>query len=352
MCRISSKSSQMHFFLVLCLSVMFSATDCTYRRRTDQRLKVLENGIALLKSEFSLWQMEYMNFIDNITLRNEKIAENLDHKTDKADDDHEVFGERTFEQALKFAFKTEKEHRYTFEKRMQADLQSAQIDIKHMIEKDVLIKLRNLERKIDEIQDYQNGERQRNNNNDIAVSDLKDEISSLKTSVLSLEETAKENVKTIQNKMQKENEDTKFLLSGLQDQIKNTQVSFSAELGKSIYDLNPGSTIVFDRVLNNIGNAFSPITGAFTAPRDGVYVFFTHIMGGPRAMEIYLKKNISGVMWLYSSGSVYGRDANMVVLSLTKGDKITVAKYGNFGQPPFYVHHVWTTFSGFMLFAT
>jgi len=50
-------------------------------------------------------------------------------------------------------------------------------------------------------------------------------------------------------------------------------VSFMAELSSEIKDPAIGSTIVFDNVHLNIGDAYNPANGVFVAKVAGVYVF-------------------------------------------------------------------------------
>jgi len=50
-------------------------------------------------------------------------------------------------------------------------------------------------------------------------------------------------------------------------------VAFMAELSSGIKDPAIGSTIVFDNVHMNLGDAFNPANGVFVAKVAGVYVF-------------------------------------------------------------------------------
>lgn len=133
--------------------------------------------------------------------------------------------------------------------------------------------------------------------------------------------------------------------------LNQKKVSFSARLRSSVSDLRPWKTLIFDYIIKNDGNAYSGSTGIFTAPLKGTYVFFVHILGTNRSLEMVLYKNNKGVMWLYVNGPGHGADSNMVVLQLNKGDRVNVVKHGPYGSPPFYVHTTWSTFSGFMLYS-
>ncbi|KAL4232507.1 hypothetical protein ACF0H5_007199 [Mactra antiquata] len=133
--------------------------------------------------------------------------------------------------------------------------------------------------------------------------------------------------------------------------LQGKKIAFSARLKSSVI-LEPVKTLVFDHVLTNEGNAYSNATGIFTAPIDGTYLFFVHILGSDRSLEMRMNKNKDEVMYLYTHGrgQGHGTDSNMVILEMVKGDTVNVVKHGLHGGRPFYVHRAFTTFSGFMLY--
>jgi len=166
--------------------------------------------------------------------------------------------------------------------------------------------------------------------------------------------TINEELKILKSSVDKERTRTVNNINQISADIANSQVAFSARTSKIYENLEPWQTIVFGRIITNKGNCYSKDTGIFTAPIQGMYVFFVHILGSKKSNEISVKKNNDTVVWLFSSSSssTHGNDANMVVVELDKGDEIKVVKHGPYGQEPFYVHHVWSTFSGYMLFST
>lgn len=140
-------------------------------------------------------------------------------------------------------------------------------------------------------------------------------------------------------------------LSGISE-LQQKHVGFSARLGGHVNDMAPWSTLVFNGVLTNIGNAYSGQTGIFTVPMHGVYIFYAHILGSARNLEMCLQKNGENIMFMYSHGPAnsYGGDSNMAVLNLVKGDTVKVVKHGPWGTKPYYVHAAWSSFSGFLLY--
>jgi len=137
----------------------------------------------------------------------------------------------------------------------------------------------------------------------------------------------------------------------LRGRLDSSEVAFSASLSSSV-NLDPWETLVFGTVLTNKGDSYSNVYGTFSAPRRGMYVFFVHVLGSQKSNEFCMQKNNDCILLLYTPGAKYhGNDANSIVLELNRGDVIKVVKKGPYGEPPFYVHNKWSTFSGFMLYS-
>ncbi|XP_039465643.1 complement C1q subcomponent subunit B-like [Oreochromis aureus] len=136
---------------------------------------------------------------------------------------------------------------------------------------------------------------------------------------------------------------------------ERTKIIFSATLGSSghIGPFNTDIILVYKGVITNIGNAYSPVTGVFTAPIAGVYYFiiFCHARGD-RSQRLYLYKN-NEVMVMTNDHAIdidtsreTDNGGNAVFLQLQQGDKVYVVLEEE--------THVWggesqTTFSGFLV---
>uniref|UniRef100_A0A8C6UCL8 Cerebellin 10 n=1 Tax=Neogobius melanostomus TaxID=47308 RepID=A0A8C6UCL8_9GOBI len=76
------------------------------------------------------------------------------------------------------------------------------------------------------------------------------------------------------------------------------QVAFSASLLESgsgtLGPINAHTTLVFKHVVSNIGKAYSPHTGIFTAPVRGAYhfEFYLFFQGGSHDSRVGLTKNM------------------------------------------------------------
>ncbi|XP_052771228.1 complement C1q tumor necrosis factor-related protein 3-like [Mya arenaria] len=132
--------------------------------------------------------------------------------------------------------------------------------------------------------------------------------------------------------------------------------AFSA--GVSAFDLdNLGEhqTILFDNVITNVGNAYDPNSGMFTAPVDGVYVFTAVLMVNSNHAE-YLELISGGVKITDVYADAHNINAHVStsktwVLELTAGTRVWLrtTAYENESQIHGNSHSM---FSGFLLSET
>ncbi|XP_073330692.1 cerebellin-1-like [Pagrus major] len=137
-------------------------------------------------------------------------------------------------------------------------------------------------------------------------------------------------------------------------ELKNKErikVIFSAAKGDGDLDNGPfdtETTLIYKRVITNIGDAYSQFTGVFVAPVAGVYYFsiFYHAGGQHDAMLTLYKGNEVIAITHHSKTGSSKNGGNAVFLQLQRGDQVFVRLAQN--------TYVWgsnyhTTFSGFLV---
>ncbi|XP_076120639.1 uncharacterized protein LOC143100933 [Alosa pseudoharengus] len=132
------------------------------------------------------------------------------------------------------------------------------------------------------------------------------------------------------------------------------KVAFSAALGSGyIASGNTDLNLVFTRIITNVGQAYSSMTGFFTAPVRGVYNFRFTVMDylASRYMNIKMYKNAEQIMWLgeYDTDGQQTYVSGGVTLQLEVGDVVNMQLPAG--------HRLWddsnnhNIFSGFLLFS-
>ncbi|XDV25905.1 hypothetical protein PO909_029731 [Leuciscus waleckii] len=109
-------------------------------------------------------------------------------------------------------------------------------------------------------------------------------------------------------------------------------------------------TLTYRNVFTNIGNAYNPVTGVFTAPLKGAYMFRISVFGqGPTPASVVIFKNGERVV---VADDVQAQDrlnsSNGVVLILEVGDVVYVRLWS--GRRLYDSKSNYNTFSGFLRF--
>uniref|UniRef100_G3QB52 C1q domain-containing protein n=1 Tax=Gasterosteus aculeatus TaxID=69293 RepID=G3QB52_GASAC len=137
------------------------------------------------------------------------------------------------------------------------------------------------------------------------------------------------------------------------DNLEKPKVAFYTALTDAgqVGPYNADVTLKYSKVFTNIGNAYSPSTGFFTAPVKGVYSFqFTAASYSKGYMGVLVFKNNQRIMYYEKSndGRFVDYLTNSVVLELIAGDEVHLVLPPN--------HHLFesgnnhNTFSGALLF--
>ncbi|KAL4226003.1 hypothetical protein ACF0H5_013990 [Mactra antiquata] len=133
------------------------------------------------------------------------------------------------------------------------------------------------------------------------------------------------------------------------------RIAFTAYLDHTITHLGIDQAITYNTVLLNEGNAYSPHTGVFTCPMDGLYVFYfstaTWAVSQSVVKLVIEGANVVDAIADTYHGSQEAQGANFAVLSLRAGQQVWVANY-RWTDKTVSVKDVnrFATFSGFMLY--
>ncbi|XP_042366680.1 heavy metal-binding protein HIP-like [Plectropomus leopardus] len=180
-----------------------------------------------------------------------------------------------------------------------------------------------------------------------------------------VEELKRKNVDLLARVTANENRDTvlETRMSSSENEVEELKrqnadrpkVAFSVGLtdAGSIGTFNTDITLKFSKVFTNIGQAYSPTTGIFTAPARGVYYFRFTVWENRSSMWTGAKlyHNDKRVMWSYDYNDNLGyvSVSNALVLQLEKGDVVYMVLPSGHGM--FDDSYNRTIFSGFLLFA-
>ncbi|XP_043079100.1 cerebellin-4-like [Puntigrus tetrazona] len=149
---------------------------------------------------------------------------------------------------------------------------------------------------------------------------------------------------------------TQSELEKLRKEITDREIAFSAALTKSgggnVGPFTTDITLVYKNVFTNIGNAYNPITGIFTAPLKGAYMFRISVYS-PASQStpstVYMKKNGNNVIVAHGHQDQFAVNAsNGAVLVLDAGDVVYVTLCSS--RMIFDNESNHSTFSGYLLF--
>ncbi|XP_045165025.2 heavy metal-binding protein HIP-like isoform X2 [Mercenaria mercenaria] len=130
-------------------------------------------------------------------------------------------------------------------------------------------------------------------------------------------------------KLEEEVETIKDALKEVTGSANCKNVAFRAQLTQDLGSVTLGQKIIYDSVELNLGNAFHPFHGVFTAPCDGIYLFSITIGNSNRSGVIHLKKNNVTIEYAWA-GHNAGWDMGGVttVVKLNAGDDVWVEGRG------------------------
>ncbi|XP_045549631.1 complement C1q-like protein 2 [Salmo salar] len=144
------------------------------------------------------------------------------------------------------------------------------------------------------------------------------------------------------NSMETRSNITESHVEVLKRNSQDRKVAFSASLaapGQQGHTgtFNTGITLVYRNIYSNIGNAYNPTTGIFTAPVRGLYLFRFYIYGGGHDTIVHAVQASGGM-----------NSSNGVSLLLEVGDVVNMYLWA--GRKIYDDANRHSTFSGHLLF--
>ncbi|XP_076847115.1 uncharacterized protein LOC143492616 [Brachyhypopomus gauderio] len=141
-------------------------------------------------------------------------------------------------------------------------------------------------------------------------------------------------------------------VESLKKDIDRPKVAFSAALTASLGSFSSMTNVVYSRVITNVGGAYSPKTGMFTAPVRGVYYFrFTSCSGNSGYYSgVFLYKNQDKLLGLhmYNNGNKVRYFTGGLTLHMEPGDLVHIRLPQ--GYKLYETDTNLNTFSGFLIF--
>jgi hypothetical protein len=107
--------------------------------------------------------------------------------------------------------------------------------------------------------------------------------------------------------------------------------------------------IKFDSVRTNIGGHYSPNTGVFTVPRQGLYMLSATVRstGGK---HLHCALWVNDVMYERAFGTNHSTGSLNTVLQLKKGDRVYIKKDSKHSNSAEYMKgRYWSMFSGYLI---
>ncbi|KAK2905501.1 hypothetical protein Q8A67_007300 [Cirrhinus molitorella] len=193
------------------------------------------------------------------------------------------------------------------------------------------------------------------------VTEQKANIRALETRLIDAEKTAEEQALVLEELNNKNYEISNFTQSqveGLRKENRGREIAFSAALLqygtgeiKNVGPFTTEITVIYEKVFTNMGNAYNPFTGIFTAPLKGAYMFKFSVFsfGQSYSTTASIVKNKERIVVAHGNqpqGTL--NSSKGVVLILEVGDVVYVRLWSGTRIQDNGNNH--NTFSGYLLF--
>ena len=126
-----------------------------------------------------------------------------------------------------------------------------------------------------------------------------------------------------------------FILGHFKSRIRRApvdlEVAFFAARSKHQTHLGNLQSVLFDHVETNIGNGYDPNLGVIRAPVAGTYVFATTVVTfghNSTHFGVFINTRRVTIIWVNGSDNGWDSSSQTVILSLNRGDDVTIKHTG------------------------
>ncbi|CAC5400649.1 unnamed protein product [Mytilus coruscus] len=141
-------------------------------------------------------------------------------------------------------------------------------------------------------------------------------------------------------------------LRELKDTLVNkSRVAFFSLLGSDLRGVKVNTIIIYDTVELNIGSVYNRVTGKFTAPSEGLYLF--HVSTGANdntqaSVQLVLNGNVKNIRWADSASHSDRTFVTTVTPLILRKNDIVYTKIGVAGSAQYIESDIYmrTSFSG------
>nr|XP_022297385.1 complement C1q tumor necrosis factor-related protein 4-like [Crassostrea virginica] len=125
-------------------------------------------------------------------------------------------------------------------------------------------------------------------------------------------------------------------------------IAFTALLSKDTV-VGGKAVVKYDRILTNVGGAYSPITGIFTVPYTGIYSISCSLTSSPdNRVHLQITKNGNKLSILYAAETTTPLSGQTLQLLLRRGDKIWIQNRNDWAAK-LHDHGSYNLFSGVLI---